>query len=157
MYDEKIPTGRCYLNFPDNGVEIFIPPQKEPIKVIAEMFSFDYISSDEDEFTPFRAVIKFEVRDKNNGVVSTFKPPIELKVFFTKKDKDKLNNDNKVVIGYLVEKDDKEKEKWVLFKDSHHLRQHDLEDSDLSEGNPWAGYFTVEISDWGDPSVSVGQ
>ena len=162
MFDNKNPTGRCYLNFPDKGVEIFIPPQGINIKVEARMISkdkWDTIKIKPGEYSPHRGVINFQVVDETDTVINSFEPPIELKVFFTKEDKDKPDKNTPVVLGYLVEKKEKEKERWIRFKvDEHQLRWHDVEYSDDNAvGNSWAGYFTVEITKWGDPSVSVGK
>jgi len=161
MYESKNPTGRCYVNFPDKGVEIFIPPQGKNIKVEARMISktkWDKIQLKPGDYTPQRGVINFQVFDENDIVVKTFKPPIELKVFFTQEDKDQPDKNKPVVLGYLVEKEEEEKERWILFDvEEHQLRQHYVEDSDSLAVNSWTGYFTVEINKWGDPSVSVGK
>ena len=158
MYDNINPPGRCYLNFPDEGIDIFIPSQGIPIRVNAEMISLEELTIQPGEdFKPHRAVIKFELQTKSGEDKKKFDPSIELRVFFTKSEKENLDN---ISIAYLPEKtDEKPQPTWIKFTEiDNHLRKIEVSDEKLEklDDNAWAGYFHVLIDEWKDPSVSVG-
>jgi hypothetical protein len=156
MYTREKTTGRCNLKFPDKGVEIFIPPQGKHIKLIAEMISLNELKFKEGPFIPHRVVVKFDVQIKADQSIKKYAPPIELKVFFTKNDKDTIGD--KISLGYLPEKDDEEPT-WIKFTESDNkLRKVEVSEAEYQNLNDddWAGYFHVEIKEWQDPSVSIG-
>ena len=161
MYENINKTGRCHLNFPDKGVEILIPPQKDGIKVTAEIITLSELKYKEGGFVPHRGVIKFEVLNKSDKVVNTFSPPLVLIVFFTKEDRD-INGPG-IDLAYLPAKEDEATQiqtNWIRFTVSpNNLRKIEVDEEERAklDVNSWAGYFIVEISECDDPSVSVGR
>ena len=166
MYNKFNPNERCYAVFPDKGVEIYIPWQLN-FRVSARVISkaeWDRIKGlIKAEFTPKREVINFVVlyddpdfKDAPLEVKDTFDPPIKLKVYFSRNEFEDAGGEGKLKLAYLP----KGKQDWKLFtyKD-HRLEEHLIHHwpEEPSDVNSWHGYFTVEISEWGDPSVSVGR
>ena len=167
MNEEVIRSDRCHVIYPDKGVEIVIPPQKGYEKVVVEEIITkkyeweDWVSlvNPEDEFKPHREAINFKVKfHSDDGPQLNFDPPIMLKVKFTYDDLNwAAEKQSELNLGFLP----KESPFWVKFAgDKYQLERFDDKDYwwDLSpHGDEWAGYYVVKITEWGDPSVSVGR
>lgn len=155
MNEEIVRSKRCYVKYPDKGVEIVIPPQDgRKSCIVEEMIPTEKLVKS-DGFTPIREAINFKVKIDPTPVQSTntFYPPLMLKVKFTFDDL-KVVGDNRdqLKLAYLDENG-----QWILLETTR-KDYDDVKDwMDLPpEGDTWAGHFIAKISEWGDPSVSIG-
>jgi len=140
----------CFVEFPEKGVEIVVPPQQQVDKVSVEEIittNWDEIKEEKSDFIAKREALNFQVVDSSNTQLTDFDPPIELKVNFTFDDlKESIENNKLISLAFW------NGSRWVRFTEKkHNLSVH------LTKINHWVGYFVVKISNWGDPSVSVGR
>ena len=155
MVDEIVRNDGLYVDFPNRGVVIIVPRQKisEPIRVkTRDTPNWTTMQATQDVFHAQSESINFEVVYNTDKQLDKFDPPIELKVYFTYQDLKLAAEENQIIsLAYWGKKNDNPSN-WIRFtKQKHNLRIR------LIENSKWAGYFTVYIKDWGDPSVSVGR
>lgn len=149
MISQNEQNEGLFVNFPEKGVVIFVPPQVVSKKMeLVEIKSPDDLLADYDDFTFIREVINFKVVDEDKEELTSFTPPMELTVLFNSEELEIAREKEKSIS--LAYRDKKDKY-WNRFtKVKHFLETHLINDP------LWAGLFKVKISEWGDPSVSIG-
>ena len=142
------PEG-LFVNIPKKGVVIFVPSQRDlsiKMKLDLRTSPVEMLSSF-GGFTFLREVINFKIVDQDYNEIPSFNPPIELTVLFKNEEYElALSKGKEITLAYRV----KEGEDWFPFGLDHDLRV------ELINDPIWAGLFKVNISKWGDPSVSTG-
>jgi hypothetical protein len=145
-----------YFRFPEEGVEIIVPRQFEHpfVDVVPENMAQKPgqeggdVGREKEPFVPHRNLITFEVVDVSTGApLTTFNPPITLKLYFNFEDvRAALEYNSNVAYGYW------DGEVWTRFT----VKDHQVE-LHLFNHPQWAGYADVTVRDWDDPTIAVGR
>lgn len=132
--------------FPDEGVEITIPPQAETVHVVQLPLPLlkDYAAPVPGGFDPFRPVINFDVLYDDDQPVQHFDPPIQIKVRYTGNDVMTAGVGG-LKLGFW------DGLAWWPYTDAKHDFQL-VPDADKS-----GGVGIVTVSDWGDPTQIWGR
>ena len=149
MIAENDQKKGLYKNLPEKGVVIFVPPQEDTKEMeFVEIESPDDLKADYGDFTFIREAINFKVLDEDKNDKTSFNPPMELTVLFNSEDLEKAREKDKpIALAYRDKKD----KNWNRFtQQKHFLETHPIKDI------LWVGLFKFKISEWGDPSVSIG-
>lgn len=136
--------------FSEEGATVTVPEQKDKIKVKIEKLpkdSLDKMKPKEGGFKPGRVVLNFQIieADEPAKVLTTFDPPFELRVRYTRADEKRAQD-----AGVPLELAFWNGSEWVVFTAEKH--QFKLEADSQGSG----GHGTAMISDWGDPNVGWG-
>ena len=131
------------------GVIVLVPKQVSGKKVKVKKISYDATNQMKNEtkrFTFKREVSEINLFDENIPAISlkTFKPAIELRIYFKKNDIPKSGLTN-LRMAYW------KGNKWIPFTEKDH--QFKVYDYPYKQ---WAGYGVAIIDKWIDPPVALG-
>ncbi len=139
-------------DFPDEGVRVTVPAQKDKKTLRAVKLPLGTLGSmpgAPGRFQPERLVINFALEEegKPGTYLTEFDPPIELRVRYTKADHDRASR-----AGHTLKLAFWDGGKWVPFTPQKH--QFRLEpDANPNKG----GHGVAVISRWDDPPIGWGR
>jgi len=138
-------------SFPDEGVQVMVPPQDRPVHVVKLPLPFleELPVPVPGGFEPFRPVINFDVVYDDTGTsVQEFDPPIQIWVRYTSADfQNAANEDKPLSLGFCDESTC-----WRYTAEKHSFQL-------VPDGKepPDGGLGVVLISSWGDPTQVWGR
>lgn len=138
--------------YPDKGVKVTVAWQGYPVQVLRiPQATLEELRSAQDEFTPRRLLLNVVVAraEDTDRLVTKFAPPLELEIAYTQEDLDAARKQELVYpqVGFW------DGCKWVLFTEKKHNLKYTPADKPTPEV---AGYATVALSEWADPSIGAG-
>ncbi len=147
--------------FPDIGVTITVPPQPRSALIVERyMPPIGELHSDQDEFTPNRPLLNFEIVDADypDLTISTFEPPFELEMAYTEEQVRNARNEADTFKKYVPGESAQPMPvfgfwnglRWVLFKAGKHQLTYTP-----NEPPGTGGRVTVKITNWADPAIGA--
>jgi hypothetical protein len=145
----------------EEGVVVVVPQQESGVEVEIvklPLGTLEDLRSGDDDFTPTRLVINFEVKDAQTGnLLYTFDPAIKLQVAYAAEDVKNAGGElDNLILGFWLEAQERLDEKggrWIAFtKEKHEFRLRPC-DPDHPE---WGGFGFAWVSNWDDAHIGWG-
>ncbi len=148
----SLPNGPAEIDYADKGVKVNVPWQGFTVQIRRiPSATLNEIRSNADEFTPAEILLNVIVGrfDQPDSLVIHYNPRLELRMAFSPAALERAKKQNLPYPNFGFW----DGCKWVLFTEKKHDLKYELAEKPTPQ---IAGYATVALSEWSDPTIGRG-